>query len=285
MSTYSTSNPFGLPDPVRAKPPKAYRNEDFINSVAARHIRVQCELLEPYHRFKNNEVNNTIIFFGSARIQPIDKIENKLKALERETGNKDVAEEKAFLEGQLKVLRYYEDARELAKQLTTWSNEVHAPEDRYYLCSGGGPGIMEATNLGAHEAGGRSIGLGISLPFESSNNPYISPELNFEFHYFFVRKYWFLYPAKAIVAFPGGFGTMDELFEILTLIQTQKVVKKMPVILYGKDFWDDLINFDKFKKWGVISPEDTDLFTVIDSVEEAKNTIIRDMAKYKAMDT
>lgn len=285
MNTYSSSSPFGIPDPVGAKPPKAYRNEDFINSVAARSIRVQCELMEPYQRFKQNEVNNTIIFFGSARIQPLDKIEMKLKALKRETGSDDLAEEKAFLEGQLKVSRYYEDARELAKQLTQWSHELHAPADRYYLCSGGGPGIMEATNRGAHEAGGRSIGLGISLPFESSNNPYIAPELNFEFHYFFVRKYWFLYPAKAIVAFPGGLGTMDELFEILTLIQTQKVVKKMPVILYGKDFWDDLINFDKFKKWGVISPEDTDLFTIIDSVEEAKDAIIRDMAKYRAMDS
>ncbi|MGB0370450.1 MAG: LOG family protein [Opitutales bacterium] len=281
MDNYSSSEPFGISDSSGSKPPKAYRNADFLNSTAARHIRVQCELLEPYYRFKNQSVNNSIVFFGSARIQPIATIEEKLETLEKEGGDSDLSEEKAFLEGQLKVSRYYEDARELSKQLTQWSQEAHEPKDRYYVCSGGGPGIMEAANRGAHEAGGRSIGLGISLPFEASNNAYIPQELNFEFHYFFVRKYWFLYPAKAIVVFPGGFGTMDELFEVLTLIQTQKITKKLPIILYGSDFWNDLIDFDKFKKWGVISPEDTDLFSIIGDVTEAKNKIIHDLAKYK----
>lgn len=281
MENYSSSEPFGISESSGSKPPKAYRNNDFLNSTAARHIRVQCELLEPFYRFKNQAVNNSIVFFGSARIQPIATIEQKLKTLENESGGADLSDERAFLEGQLKVSKYYEDARILSKELTQWSMDAHAPEERYYICSGGGPGIMEAANRGANEAGGRSIGLGISLPFESSNNPYIPQELNFEFHYFFIRKYWFLYPAKAIVVFPGGFGTMDELFEVLTLIQTQKITKKMPIILYGADFWDDLINFDKFKKWGVISPGDTDLFSIIGDVQTAKQKIIQDLAKYK----
>ncbi|MEM9025810.1 MAG: GntR family transcriptional regulator, partial [Verrucomicrobiota bacterium] len=191
MENYSSSEPFGISESSGSKPPKAYRNNDFLNSTAARHIRVQCELLEPFYRFKNQAVNNSIVFFGSARIQPIATIEQKLKTLENESGGADLSDERAFLEGQLKVSKYYEDARILSKELTQWSMDAHAPEERYYICSGGGPGIMEAANRGANEAGGRSIGLGISLPFESSNNPYIPQELNFEFHYFFIRKYWF----------------------------------------------------------------------------------------------
>lgn len=269
----------------RRKPVRAYHNTDFIRSVAARHVRVQCELLEPYYRFRSEKVEHTIVFFGSARIRPISDIQAKLDALDRSTKGEhtpDLSQERERLENQLKVSRYYEDTRLLAERLTQWSlSAFDDPKDRYYICSGGGPGIMEAANRGAHDAGGRSVGLGISLPFETCNNPYIPHELNFEFHYFFIRKYWFLYPAKAIVIFPGGFGTMDEFFEVLTLIQTEKIRKKMPIVLYGKDYWDGLINFEKYKEWGLISSEDLDLFKIIDSVDEAQEYLIRKITEYR----
>ncbi|NRA28356.1 MAG: LOG family protein [Opitutales bacterium] len=288
MNPYQESDEIDGSRDITRKPPKAYHNSDFIGSVAARHIRVQCELLEPYYRFRGEHVNHTIVFFESARIQPRDVIEQKLE-LARRTGTgahtPDMSEEIEALEKELTVSRYYEDARRMAKQLTEWSDATFPKEeDRYYISSGGGPGIMEAANRGAKEAGGRSIGLGISLPFEASNNPYITPDLSFEFHYFFVRKYWFLYPAKAIVIFPGGFGTMDEFFEVVTLIQTQKIRKKMPIVLYGHDYWDGLINFEKFKDLGLISPEDLDLFKIIDDVDEAQEYIIRKIADYKIND-
>jgi uncharacterized protein (TIGR00730 family) len=177
-------------------------------------------------------------------------------------------------ERQKKLHLYYREAARLAYRLTRWSKSLSKKSRRFIICSGGGPGIMEAANRGASLARGISIGLNITLPFEQGANQYITPELSFNFHYFFMRKYWFMTLAKALVVFPGGFGTMDELFEVLTLVQTEKVSRKVPIVIYGKEYWDDIIRFDNFKKWGLISPEDMDLFRIVDSVDEAEEFLI-----------
>ncbi|TVR49491.1 MAG: TIGR00730 family Rossman fold protein [Puniceicoccaceae bacterium] len=260
----------GNPEPW---PTKAYKNLEFLNSPHARSIRVMCELTEPQRRFEKNQISNTIVFFGSARLRPEAKAKAEVAAaeaaLEKEEG--DTAENRLRLEVARQRLRgapYYDQARELARRLGEWGAGFERPEQRFHVMSGGGPGIMEASNRGAGDAGAQSIGLGISLPHEERVNPYCTPELSFEFHYFFVRKYWFLYLAKAIVVFPGGFGTLDELFELLTLIQTRKTQKYMPIVLYGSAFWNRLIDFNLFVEWGLISPEDLQLFKVLDGIEE-----------------
>jgi len=232
--------------PEPPTPPKAYKNLDFLNSPDARSIRIQCEMEEPATRFKEEGVENTIVFFGSARTPDPE--------------TQDTPSRQS---------RFYADARELAKRLTEWSLQTRTGKNAYSICSGGGPGIMEAANRGAQDAGGRSVALGISLPHEQHINRFSTPELAFEFHYFFIRKYWFLYMAKALVVFPGGVGTMDELFETLTLVQTGKMEKQLPIILYGAEFWNDVIRFEKLVEWGTISPGDINLFKVIDSVDEA----------------
>jgi len=270
-----------LHEDERPPPVKAYHNREFLNSDSARPVRVLSELLEPKERLEKEGIENFLVFFGSARILPPKEIEEKIAALENEgnhTGEYrgQLAELKRLQHG----ARYYADAVTLAEELTHWSKSLKNPEHRFYICSGGGPGIMEAANRGASQAGGRSIGLGISLPFEQLNNPYISHSLNFEFHYFFVRKYWFLYLAKALIVFPGGFGTMDELFEMLTLVQTNKTAKKLPIVLYGSEFWKKAINWDTFVDWGVISPEDLNLFIMSDSVEETRDYIIDKVTEY-----
>lgn len=262
-------------------PPKAYKNLEFLNSPQARTIRVMCELTEPGVRFRKNQIHNTIVFFGSARLKSVAQAQQELQAVEADIArcgrtaelDKKLAQARITLKG----APYYDHAVELADRLTRWSLGIEEVRNRYHLMSGGGPGIMEATNLGAQRAGGNSIGLGISLPFEQGINPYCTPDLSFEFHYFFVRKYWFLYLAKAIVVFPGGFGTMDELFEMLTLIQTKKTLKHVPIVLFGAEFWKSLIHFDAFLEWGVISPEDIQLFRIIDSVDEAFTFLVDDL--------
>lgn len=273
-------------EPEGPKSPKAYENLDFLHSPAARNIRVQCELTEPESRLRRQGVRNTIVFFGSARtLSEADALAN-LQKVREETATSDLpAHEKtkriARAEMQVAGSSYYEASRQLAAELTKWSMEhIEKPDRRFLICSGGGPGIMAAANRGAAEAGGRSVGLGISLPFEQSANPWVPPELNFEFHYFFIRKYWFLYLAKAMVVFPGGFGTMDELFEMLTLVQTRKTRKTIPIILFGSSFWNQLINFDVLVRWGLISEEDMHLFKVIDTVQEARDLIIREMSDH-----
>ena len=198
-------------------------------------------------------MTNTIVFFGSARCPSPENADDELSS---------------------RRARSYADARELSKRLTVWSDALPDLEKRLKVCSGGGPGIMEAANRGAHDANGKSVALGISLPFEQGVNEYATPELSFEFHYFFVRKFYFLYHAKALVVFPGGFGTMDELFESLTLIQTSKLAKKLPIILYDKEFWNSILNFDQFVRWGVVSPDDLDLFSFADDVDEAYQQIV-----------
>lgn len=265
-------------------PVKAYNNTDFLNCSAARNIRIQCELTEPQYRLRMMGVRNTIVFFGSARPPEPKVAQANLDAIKDKLSESDGTDEelKASLEaaeGKLRLSKYYEAARELARSLTQWSVTIEEPRDRFLICSGGGPGIMEAANRGASEAGGRSVGLGISLPFEQKNNPYITRELDFEFHYFFIRKYWFLYLAKCMVVFPGGFGTMDELFEMLTLLQTRKTIKYLPVVLFGSEFWSEIINFEAMKKWGVISPRDLELFRIMDSVEEAHKYIVGEMTE------
>lgn len=265
---------------------KAYRNIDFLTSPHARSIRVQCEMTEPEVRFREQQVENTIVLFGSARIPPPSIAKKNLKKIEEEVAeSKSLSrEQKRNLDHTRRMIRsahYYQEATQLSHDLTKWSlDNIKPGPKRFYICSGGGPGIMEAASRGAYEAGGKSVGLGISLPFEQHLNVYTTPELGFEFHYFFVRKYWFLYLAKALVVFPGGFGTLDELFEMLTLVQTQKTQKYMPVVLYGSEFWNEVINFEALVDWGVISKEDLDLFRVSDSVDETRDYLIEELTRY-----
>jgi len=265
---------------------KAYNNQEFLNGKQARPIRVLCELLEPEERLEANQVKNTIVFFGSARPKSQDVASRELKDFEESLNSSpQMTDEKKLESTRLrrikKLSKYYDDAVRLANKVSSWSRKTNSGMRNCLICSGGGPGIMEAANRGASEAGQRSIALGISLPFEQGVNEYADPELSFEFHYFFIRKFYFLYHAKAVFVFPGGFGTMDELFETLTLIQTNKLQKKMPIYLYGKEFWKGLINFEKFVEWGVISPRDVDLFKLVDSVDEAMESLVSDLDSVK----
>ncbi len=253
---------------------KTYKNPEFLNSPEARNIRILCELTAPKAQFEEKQIENTIVFFGSARSIPFEEAKKNLAAIEQEKDKTDLTAdeiEEQLLKAQaaLKLSEYYDHSVEFAKKLTEWSLTIPEPSNRFYICSGGGPGMMEGANLGASQANGESIGLNISLPFEQAPNPYQTPKLSFEFHYFFIRKFWFAYLAKGLVAFPGGFGTMDELFEVLTLIQTEKIKKTVPIVLFGKDFWQGFLNFDFLVEWGVISKKDLDLFRICDDVDEA----------------
>jgi len=239
--------------------PVAYREEAFLESPESRPLRILSEYLWPLAHFQDEAIQDTVVFFGSARIHE---------------------------DGPLS--RYYHEARELARLVTNWSatlvkpleNNDNKQNHRFVICSGGGPGIMEAANRGASDAGGKTVGLNIGLPFEQRPNPYITPELSFEFHYFFMRKFWFAYLAKALVVFPGGFGTLDELFEIVTLAQTKKLESKILIVLYGSEYWREIINFDALVKYGVISPEDMNLFEFADTPQAALNVLQRDLTNY-----
>ena len=242
----------------RDHPVKAYRNLAFLTSPPARPLRILAEYEEPRHRFRRHGVENTIVFFGSARARPLQASPPVPSALQDDGA--DAAQ---------RLSRYYDEARQLAHRLTEWSRTLYPPHQHFVVATGGGPGIMEAANRGAVEANGLTAGLGISLPFEEPPNPYISPSLNFEFHYFFMRKYWFAYLAKAVVAFPGGLGTLDEVLEILTLIQTRKITKILPVVLYGQEFWTSILRFEVLEKWGTIGLQDRSLCHVSDSVDDA----------------
>ena len=269
----------------RKLPVKAYKNLEFLNSSKARPIRILSEFSEPFYRFIDYNINSTIVFFGSARIRSKTKAKKELMQLV-EIYEKDKSRENeenlSIARLHVRLSKYYEDAAILAKMLTDWAINKKTGEQSYYICSGGGPGIMEAANKGARQAGGKSIGLNISIPTEQEPNPYITDELSFEFHYFFMRKYWFAYLAKALVIFPGGFGTLDELMEVLTLIQTRKIQKELPIVVFGQDYWKEIIDIDAMARWGTISKKDLDLFNFVNSPEEAF-TIITDFlnAKYE----
>ncbi len=252
--------------------PLAYLNPEFLDSPEARPIRILSEYLEPLRRFADQRVQDTVVFFGSARVDSRDRAERALATL-RARGIRDADEHyQAELKKTRKALewaRYYEEARELARRLTAWSVSLQSEHHRFVVCSGGGPGIMEAANRGAREAGGKTIGLNIRLPFEQGANPYITDGLHFEFHYFFMRKFWFAYLAKALVIFPGGFGTLDELFEILTLVQTDKLSKRIGVILYGREYWEQVLDFGPMAEWGAIAEKDLELLHYCDTPADA----------------
>jgi uncharacterized protein (TIGR00730 family) len=251
--------------------PLAYEDDEFLDSTDARPLRILAEYLDPLRRFRAQNVQDTVVFFGSARVLSRSSARKNLRELMTGTGHQK-ADYKAALKRSQKAVewsRYYEDARALAKMLTTWSMSLDTQRSRFVVCSGGGPGIMEAANRGAREAGGKSVGLNIRLPFEQAPNRYITPELLFNFHYFFMRKFWFAYLAKALVIFPGGFGTMDELFEILTLAQTRKLSKKLLVIMFGSEYWDAVLKLEPLAEWGAINETDLKLLCHVDSVPEA----------------
>ena len=252
--------------------PVAYENEVFLNSPDGRILRILAEYQEPLARFRREQIQDTVVFFGSARFQKHEEATKAFATVKQnhvETPAEQLEKDLKRAQAGVDMARYYEDARTLAHMLTKWSIQIPARRRRFVVTTGGGPGIMEAANLGAHEAGGKTIGLNIHLPFEQSPNPYVTPALNFQFHYFFMRKFWFAYLAKGLVIFPGGFGTMDELFEILTLAQTDKLAKKILVVIYGSEYWNKILNFQAFVDAGTVSAADLDLIKVVDTPDEA----------------
>jgi hypothetical protein len=284
--------PRKLPNPLE-KAALAYENDAFLNSPDGRILRILAEYSEPLARFRRERIQDTVVFFGSARFRALDEANAELELLANTGSSQPAPEEeqpargpdieqgatselrRRRAEAAVEMAHYYEDARRLSFLLTQWAKDLKSRRNRFVVTSGGGPGIMEAANRGAWEAGGKTIGLNISLPFEQMPNRYITPALNFEFHYFFMRKYWFAYLAKALVVFPGGFGTLDEMFEILTLSQTQKLAKKITVVLYGSSYWEQVINLDVLVDKGTVSPRDRELFQVADTTDHAFE-ILRD---------
>ncbi|MDP2653972.1 MAG: LOG family protein [Candidatus Omnitrophota bacterium] len=272
----------GSPSPSKFQ--KSYENVNFLKSAQARLIRVLCEMIEPEARFRQHKIRDTVVMFGSARTLPKEIAQQKLKqvealAAERRNPSAEIKQQVEDAKSAVKLSRYYDDAVKLAEKITRWSNDLADPCYRFIVCSGGGPGIMEAANRGAHQAGGPTIGLNISLPFEQVPNPYQTRDISFEFHYFFIRKFWFFYMAKALIVFPGGFGTLDEFFELLTIVQTKKSKKYMPIVLYGKDYWNDILDFQAMQRWGVISKEDLDLFRVFDDVDSAFKYLTEELTR------
>jgi hypothetical protein len=248
---------------------KAYSNPAFINSREGRSLRILSEYLEPKSRFERLRVDDTIVFMGSARIKSREQAEEALR--EAEAGNGDLEAARTSV----KMAAYYEAARTLAYRLTQWSKGLDSNERRFVVCTGGGPGIMEAANRGAAEARGMNVGLTISLPAEEFGNPFVTRELHFHFHYFFMRKFWFAYLAKAVIVFPGGFGTLDELFELLTLVQTRKMSKPMPIVLFGTEYWRQVVDFGALARHGTINARDVELMHRTDSVDDAYDFIVR----------
>jgi uncharacterized protein (TIGR00730 family) len=265
-----TGKAITMPDPLPlGRAPLAYENQEFIDSPEGRLIRISAEYAEPLARFRREKIQDTVVFFGSARFHARDQMTQQLEALDATATN----EARSQAQFALEMSRYYEDARTLAYRLTEWALTLKVRRERFVVTSGGGPGIMEAANRGAHEAGGKTIGLNIKLPFEQAPNQYVTPALNFEFSYFFMRKFWFAYLAKGLVVFPGGFGTLDEMFELLTLAQTDKLAKKIVIILYGSEYWNANLNFDVLVEKGAISPKDRHLFRTADNVDDAFNML------------
>jgi uncharacterized protein (TIGR00730 family) len=273
-----------MPDTPAPLPnaPLAYENDDFLASPDGRMLRIMAEYNEPMARFRRERIQDTVVFFGSARFDALDVANHQLELLDN-TGSTTPAPlheqpaaephatdlQRARAEAAVEMAHFYEDARTLARMMTEWSMTLPGRRHRFVITSGGGPGIMEAANRGAYEAGGKTIGLNIMLPFEQRPNPYITPALNFNFHYFFMRKYWFAYLAKALVVFPGGFGTLDEMFELLTLDQTHKLAKPITIVIYGSSYWKKVINLEMLAEKGAIAVKDLDLFQFADTPEQA----------------
>jgi uncharacterized protein (TIGR00730 family) len=280
--------------------PLSYQNPAFVNSPDGRLVRIMSEYAEPLARFRRERIQDTIVFFGSARFRAHEDASQELDLellekpgsaapapdAEQPATDEQIAQGTATelrrrrAEAGVEMARYYEDARELASMVTKWSQTLKGRRHRFVVTSGGGPGIMEAANRGAYEAGGKTIGLNIRLPFEQAPNPYITPSLNFEFHYFFMRKYWFAYLAKALVVFPGGFGTLDEMFEVLTLVQTEKLAKKISIVVYGSSYWNSILNLDVLVDKGAISANDRALFQMADTPAEAFEILKNDLTRY-----
>ena len=236
-------------------PEKAYKNLEFLDSTDARTIRILSEYLEPLAKLRKQKVNNTVLFLGSSKANPEEK--------------------------DSKLSKYYWEAEELAYDLAKWAIKLKPKGKNFVICTGGGPGIMEAANRGAFRAGGKSIGMNISLPLEQASNPYVPPELSFVFHYFFMRKFWLVYKAKAVVAFPGGFGTLDETLEMLTLIQTEKIRKDhITILLYGEEYWREVINFEALLKYKTINPEDLQLYSYCSNPKEAFSFLKKKLVKF-----
>ena len=259
---------------AKNRPIKAYNNDAFLNSKDGRTLRILAEYLEPKSRFERAKVDDTIVFMGSARTLSREQAEKKLRETEQSGGDLEAARCALHMAG------YYEAARELAFRLTQWSMQIDMNEKRFVVCTGGGPGIMEAANRGAAEANGMNVGLTISIPIEEFDNQYVTPELAFHFHYFFMRKFWFAYLAKAVIVFPGGFGTLDELFELLTLVQTRKMRKPMPIVVFGAEYWRKVIDFDALVRHGTIDAKDVELMRFTDSVDEAYEWIVKQLTEH-----
>ena len=255
----------------RRHPVQAYRNQAFLNSKDARAVRILSEYLEPLSRFEHHQVDDTVVFMGSARLKSREDAEAELRKAEGDGGDIEKARTA------LAMSRYYEAARELAFRLTQWSKKLDSSEKRFVVCTGGGPGIMEAANRGAAEARGMNVGLTISIPVEEFDNQYVTRELAFHFHYFFMRKFWFAYLAKAVIVFPGGFGTLDELFELLTLVQTRKMRKPLPIVVFGTEFWNEIVNFEALVQHGTINAADLALMYRTDSVDDAYDWIVKQL--------
>jgi uncharacterized protein (TIGR00730 family) len=250
----------------------AYQDKKFMDSLGARPLRILAEYLDPLGRLRRENVGDTIVMFGSARIQPRDRALAHLKKLQQDAHGRRTREWRTKITAAKSIVgmsRYYEEARELSRRITSWSMTLGVHPKRFVICSGGGPGIMEAANRGAAEAGGESVGLSIQLPHEQRPNPYITPELNFCFHYFFMRKLWFAQMAKALIVFPGGFGTMDELWEILTLMQTGKLARNHLILIYGREYWDKVLNWRHMVDTGTISEAEYKVLQFADTVDEA----------------
>ena len=260
--------------------PLAYINEKFMRTLQARPLRILAEYYQPLAQLQEQGVGDTIVIFGSARTLSRQEAQARLKRLQKGRRTAETREKIREAKRLLAMSRYYEEARELARLITEWAMTFGKTPRRFVVCSGGGPGIMEAANRGAAEAGGKSIGLCIQLPHEQGGNPYISPELNFNFHYFFLRKLWFTQLAKALIVFPGGFGTMDELWEMLTLLQTGKLPGHNLILIYGRRYWDEVLNWRAMLRWGTINQQEYEVLQFADTVPEAFDRVKSWMEKY-----